>query len=126
MWRERINRMENIFLLKVQFPEQTQRRILNCLVTQTPDLLRLSYWLGLFFSLQTYYLPNFLLLGRCVEEGARHGVYVKMSGISMKYIRERGCNLLFITTKFISRLALTITDYTTTQASPFNFVNGFF
>ena len=56
----------------------------------------------------------------------RHAVYVKMSGISMKYIRERGCNLLFITTKFISRLALTVTDYTTTQASPLNFVNGFF
>ena len=70
MLRERINRMENIFLLKVQFPEQTQRRILNCLVTQTPDLLRLSYWLGLFSSLQTYYFQNFLLLVWCVEEGA--------------------------------------------------------
>ena len=50
-------------------------------------------------------------------------MYVKMSGISMKYIRERGCNLVFIITKFVSRLALTITDCSTTHASPPGIVN---
>ena len=72
MCRERINRMEKYFSVEGSiYRANTEENFLNCLVTQTPDLLRLSYWLGLFSSLYNmYYFQNFLLLVRCVEEGA--------------------------------------------------------